>query len=330
MRRMLTLLVAAVAIAVAVAPLRSYAISEYGTIFLLIRPGARASGMGSAFAAVADDASATYFNPAGLAFLTNHEITYMYSQWLPEFAPDLYYMFSSYVHPLGEWGVIGGNVTWLSYGKQIRTDDEGNELGTFYAYDVAPAVSYGMKLSESVGVGANLKYIYSHLADLGTGVEQGKGTGSSYAVDLGILYKGPIRGAAFAAVLQNLGPNISYISPSESDPLARNLRVGLAYNLLDDEVSRLTVAGEVTKVLVALGDDLGYEFDEAVKHVGAEYVYYDFFSLRTGYVYDKIGRIQGPTFGAGFKMKFLMLDFAMEPGGEVQHDNKKFALGARF
>ncbi|KPJ54360.1 hypothetical protein AMJ39_01130 [candidate division TA06 bacterium DG_24] len=328
MRRIVILLMAASAIVGAAS--KSYAISEYGTIFLLIRPGARASGMGSAFAAVADDASATYFNPAGLAFLTEHEITYMYSQWLPEFAPDLYYMFSSYVHPLGEWGVVGGNVTWLSYGKQVRTNEEGEELGEFYAYDIAPAVSYGMKLSESVGVGANLKYIYSHLADLGTGVEQGKGTGSSYALDLGILYKGPVPYLTLAGVLQNLGPNISYISPEESDPLARNLRLGFAYRLLDDEISRLTVAGEVTKVLVALGDDLGYEFDEAVKHVGAEYIYYDIFALRTGYVYDKIGRIQGPTFGVGFNVKFFMFDFAMEPGGEVQHDNKKFSLGARF
>ncbi|HTY08472.1 MAG TPA: hypothetical protein VMF29_04845, partial [Candidatus Edwardsbacteria bacterium] len=48
---------------------RALAISEGGAIFLLIRPGARACGMGSAFAAVADDASATYFNPAGLAYL---------------------------------------------------------------------------------------------------------------------------------------------------------------------------------------------------------------------------------------------------------------------
>ena len=44
----------------------AYAISEGGAIFLLIRPGARPSGMGSAFAAISDDATATYFNPAGL------------------------------------------------------------------------------------------------------------------------------------------------------------------------------------------------------------------------------------------------------------------------
>jgi hypothetical protein len=41
--------------------------SEAGAIFLLISPGARAGGMGEAQVAVADDAFASYWNPAGLA-----------------------------------------------------------------------------------------------------------------------------------------------------------------------------------------------------------------------------------------------------------------------
>lgn len=52
----------------------AWAISEGGAIFLLIRPGARPSGMGSAFSAIANDATATYFNPAGLAYLMPEQI----------------------------------------------------------------------------------------------------------------------------------------------------------------------------------------------------------------------------------------------------------------
>ena len=36
--------------------------------FLLFEPSARASGMGNAYAAIADDANATYYNPAALAY----------------------------------------------------------------------------------------------------------------------------------------------------------------------------------------------------------------------------------------------------------------------
>jgi len=43
--------------------------SEAGAVFLLISPGARAGGMGEAQVAVANDVYASYWNPAGLAFL---------------------------------------------------------------------------------------------------------------------------------------------------------------------------------------------------------------------------------------------------------------------
>jgi hypothetical protein len=72
----------------------AWAISEGGAIFLMIRPGARAAGMGSAFAAVSDDATATYFNPAGLAFLDHRELSLMHSPWLSSIwrdVGDLYY-----------------------------------------------------------------------------------------------------------------------------------------------------------------------------------------------------------------------------------------------
>ena len=46
-----------------------WAVGEAGAIFLLIAPGACPQGSGEAQVAKADDAYASYFNPAGLAFL---------------------------------------------------------------------------------------------------------------------------------------------------------------------------------------------------------------------------------------------------------------------
>jgi len=65
--------------------------SEAGAIFLLISPGARAGGMGEAQVAVADDAYATFWNPAGLAFLKGSEMALMHVNWLPNLADDMYY-----------------------------------------------------------------------------------------------------------------------------------------------------------------------------------------------------------------------------------------------
>ena len=41
-------------------------ISNAAVLFLRIAPGARAAGMGEAYVAIADDATATHWNPAGL------------------------------------------------------------------------------------------------------------------------------------------------------------------------------------------------------------------------------------------------------------------------
>ncbi len=105
---------------------RSYAVSEAAVLSLLISPGARAAGMGEAFVAVADDATATYWNPAGLAFQTGHEITLMHSNWLPSLVSDMFYDFLAYrqnVDAIG--GVVGGSITYFNMGEQTQTDETG-------------------------------------------------------------------------------------------------------------------------------------------------------------------------------------------------------------
>ena len=67
--------------------------SDAGAIFLLISPGARAGGMGEAQVAVANDAYASYWNPAGLAFQEGSELAVMHVNWLPSLADDMYYEF---------------------------------------------------------------------------------------------------------------------------------------------------------------------------------------------------------------------------------------------
>src|SRR5215470_15693040 len=49
--------------------------------FLRIGVGARAVGMGETFVAVADDPSAIFWNPAGLASLQRRELAISYVQW---------------------------------------------------------------------------------------------------------------------------------------------------------------------------------------------------------------------------------------------------------
>jgi len=72
--------------------------TRYAGEFLRIGVGARALGMGSAFAGLADDGSAAFWNPAGLATLTSREVTLMHAE---QFGSIVKYDFASYTMPLG-------------------------------------------------------------------------------------------------------------------------------------------------------------------------------------------------------------------------------------
>ena len=115
--------------------------SEAGAIFLLIAPGARAGGMGEAHVAVANDAYASYWNPAGLGFLQGRELAMMHVNWLPGLADDLYYEFLAYRKSYPNLGTVGGHLIFLNLGEQIRTSETGDNLGTFTSYMSAFSIS---------------------------------------------------------------------------------------------------------------------------------------------------------------------------------------------
>ncbi len=260
------------------------------------------------------------------------EVTFMHANWLPELANDLYYDYFSYVQHMEGWGTVGANVTFLSLGENVRTDEFNNILGTFDSYELAFTFSYGTRLSPSLSTGLSAKIIYSHLADQGAGLEKGKGSGSSFALDAGFLYRTPIKRLTLGSALTNLGPNIAYIDLNQSDPLPRNLAVGLAYKLVDSPFNRLTSTLEVNKELVGVDDSFSRELEEAILNMGMEYWYGTYVSLRAGYVYDKVGDVKNPTFGAGLQYGLFRFDFAYIPSSKTSalSNTMRFSMTGRF
>ena len=258
------------------------------------------------------------------------ELTLMHVNWLPELASDLYYEYLSYVQHMEGWGTVGINVTFLSLGKNVRTDESGAVKGEFDSYEAALAFSYGTKPSRSLSTGLSAKIVYSHLADQGAGMERGKGSGSSFALDAGLLYQ--LKRFSLGTALTNLGPNIAYIDLSQSDPLPRNLAVGLAYRIVDTPFNRLTATFEVNKELVGLDDPISEEIDQAIENMGIEYWYGSYVSLRAGYIYDYYGGIKTPTFGAGLQYSRFRFDFAYIPSSEdvALANTMRFSMTGRF
>lgn len=247
------------------------------------------------------------------------ELTFMHAALLPELAEDVNYEYLSYVQNTENWGTLGGNITFISYGVIQRTGEQGELLGEISPYEVALTLSYGTRMGNRLALGLGAKFIYSHLSDQGAGKERGSGTGSSFAIDAGVIYKTPLERLTLGAAVTNIGPNVSYIDVDQSDPLPRNLALGFAYKIFDTPYNKLTAVGEINKELVAVGS-IGNIVSQAVKNFGVEYWYANYVALRAGYIYDKIGEIKTSTFGAGLRISLLRVDFAYVPA------NKNVAL----
>ena len=220
-------------------------VSTSAVPFLLIAPNSRAGGMGEAGAALADDATALYWNPAGLAFQEGSEISISHANWLPAFnLSDLFIDYLVYRRQMPELdGTIAASITYLNLGTFNRTENDPTVLETFKAYEFAVTVGYSTKLSDVLGLGINGRFIHSRLSPFGTAEEKGTGVASDFAFDIGMLYKpksleipftGLDIGEHFSAGfnLSNLGPQLSYIDRAQADPLPTNLRLGLGYRIL--------------------------------------------------------------------------------------------------
>ncbi|HOJ03561.1 MAG TPA: type IX secretion system outer membrane channel protein PorV [Bacteroidota bacterium] len=307
--------------------------------FLLISPSSRNSAMGESGVAIADDVSAIFWNPAGLGFQRGMELSLNHSNWLPQFAQsDLFFEYASYkmdVPSIG--GTLGAALTYLNLGEFERRDEGNNPLGTFKSYEIAFTTSYGTQLDEDFALGVGLRIIHSSLSVVATAREQGSGTATAVAGDVGILYR-PSKftlpfsntdiGGRFGigASITNIGPSISYIDEDQADPLPTALRLGFSYDLVKEKYNTLTWTTDVTKLLVSRTDRKADPFYEAIYKswdvdnvmntftlgTGFEYWYSQLVALRFGFFHEdpSLGNRRFLTFGAGVRYDIYGFDFS--------------------
>lgn len=311
--------------------------AQAAAISVSIPPTARANGMGEAYVAVADDVTATWWNPGALGFLAQKEVSVTYAKLVPGLADDVFYTYPTYAMPVKDWGTFGFGLVYLSYGTSEGTDQSGNSLGSFTSYEIAPTISYGTKITDRLGVGANFKYIRVQLSPDFDG--RGEGKGSTFAFDIAGLYKVPGDMVNVGLAIQNLGGSLSFITDDNKDPIYRNLKAGFAVNAYQKDQIKALVIGDVNQLLVK-GDvvDGSSSFPRPIYNFGAEVSYTSEveLALRGGYVLDKDGDIENATYGLGVGYKTFQFDLASIPqaGGDGPGEGldrvTKFSLGARF
>jgi hypothetical protein len=271
--------------------------------FLKLGAGARASGMGEAFVGVVADASAIYWDPAGLSNLEKGSLSVMHAMGLN----DTSYEWAAYAHPVRGIGVLGVAVQYLSYGSLTKFDNNGFAGGTFDPADMAVSLSYARNI-EGFGLGFNLKYISSKIVN----------TATAYAVDLGIQHK-PDDRLTLGLAIQNLGSRMKFIS--ESDALPMNIKLGGAYSIQSNWIAAL---------------DINAPNDDSINfNAGTEYIYAleNLMSVagRLGYTTSgrDTGGLNGLTVGLGFTYESYTIDYAYVPYGDLGN-TQRISLSIKF
>ena len=195
------------------------------------KTGARPLGM-SAFAAVADDINAICWNPAGLSLLQTQEATTAYAP-LYGFDAGIRQSYLAYAYPTGKWGTAGINFSHLGYGDMDWRDSSGNDLGSFSRRDYSIYASYGVRLIDSLSLGAAL-------GTTSTKTDTVEDSATGVGFDLGALYTIASR-ASLGLHLENIGG----ISASDREIARQKMRAGAAFSALDSPNMGLIAALDI-------------------------------------------------------------------------------------
>ncbi len=166
--------------------------------FLEIGIGATAEALGGAYSSLASNATALYWNPAGISNSSKVDITINHSEWLA----DTQFQFFGLVFPIGNGIALGVSYTGLNYGdkRPVRTIGQPEGTGEFYrAADMALAGSFAMKVTDRFSFGITGKYISQQIWHE---------SATSFAIDVGVLYKTQLEGFNIGTSISNFGSDL--------------------------------------------------------------------------------------------------------------------------
>jgi len=317
-----------------------FAQGESAVPFLLIGPNSSNASMAETGAGLINDASAMYWNPAGLGFQRGTEVNITHSPWLPGLGlGDLFFDYLSAKHYVKQLhGTLGLSITYLNIGTIIQTDEFGNQVGQYQAFDGALALGYGTMITKDLAAGIVTRLIYSKLSTGYVANEQAHGITTDISFDLSMLWKPTNTKLKFinnhfgiGFDFSNIGPKVTYIDAAQADPLPTNFRLGLAYDVYKSEFNNITLTADVNKLIVKRGT--GGESDPLYKAIftswtggvtgvmqslqsslGAEYWYGNpkLIAIRGGFFYEdpSYGARKFVTLGAGLRYDIYGFDFS--------------------
>ena len=286
--------------------------SEVGTSsgeFLKFGPDARGVAMGHAMTSIAEDSSAIYWNPAGLAQVRQGHLTLSHGALFQ----DVFYDFIAYARPIAPLvmprrrflrpsglGTLAVSIQYLNAGRiEERINTGVPSGGQFTPRDLAFTTAWGGALTENLDLGLALKYIDSRISAVAR-------TG---AIDGGVRYRSHLYDWPWTvgASAHNLGGTLSF--DRQRDPLPVSFRFGNSLR----PVEYLTLGADFIMTrdhdpYVALGIEGLFAVEERIV-----------VALRGGYngrnSSGDLDGLAGMSFGMGMKLNTLGFDYGWRPFG---------------
>jgi hypothetical protein len=269
--------------------------------FLKVGVGARGVGMGESFVAIANDASALYWNPAGLAQSTENQLFAAHTAYVAEIQQD----YLGVTYHLTDADAVGLSLTSLHMADmEITTETQPLGTGRYFSFgDVGIGFSYARKMTDQFSFGATVRYVEETLDILKM---------RSVMIDLGTYYWTGLGTTRFAVVISNFGADVAPVGTAtqldgtevgtfQSFSLPTLFKLGFAMEPWTAEDQRMTASVQ-----------LNHPNDNAESvRLGMEYAWQEMFFLRGG-LKRTIGQKllaadetseESFTLGAGFRVE---------------------------
>jgi len=287
--------------------------------FLGLAFGGRPLALGGAYTAVADDAQATLWNPAGLAQMSG--FSFAGSQNHLSFTDNAYAV--SLTGALGPWGTASVAIQHLVVQNIAMTrpvlDGNGNPVldpstnqplveiaGFGQESDATFLVGYGVAVTHWLMIGGAGKWLVG---------KAGRTSGSGFGADAGMLVR-LARHWRVGVAADDLGRTTVRWRDGVRTVLPSAGRLGVAWEPYPKWLVSVEGASPLAKLRVVTG-------------AGVEWRYAEFLAFRAGL---NDGRVTG---GAGFRMRlgagpsFASADYAFVTGSQYE-DRNRLTLGVTF
>lgn len=320
--------------------------------FLLIAADARGAGMGDQGVATSADAFSQQWNPAKFAFINSKQgIGVSYTPYLSNIVNDIFLGNLTYFNRLDERSAVAASLRYFSLGSIETQGGFEEEPLLLSPNELTLDLSYSLRLSEVFSLAVAGRYLRSDLK-LAVNSEDATAASTfgvdiaAFYQSRSIVFSNFDGRFRAGANISNIGPKIKYDEVGQENFIPTNLKTGAGFEFIFDVDNKLGTYIEFNKLLVPTPQDFdgdgvidredeqryndigaiegifksfgdapggfGEEMREITWALGAEYVFREAFSLRSGYFNesDTKGSRKFVAIGAGFKYAPVIIDIS--------------------